>query len=235
MRRHLRAFTLVELLVVIGVIAVLIGVLLPALSKARKSAASAKCLSNLRNMQVAQWMYATEHRGYLIQAGHSHGGHAVNEEAGWFDTLQKYYQNKLVARCPSDDSPHWESPLSSEGELRRTSYGINNFLDQSLVPWGGPYVKINQVRRPSATIQFVEMAWHGEFAVADHPHVENWAGLNPAGTANGHLQIDAHGGIRRTWSATANYGFLDGHAESLPFKSVFTDFKQNKFDPAVAQ
>jgi prepilin-type N-terminal cleavage/methylation domain-containing protein/prepilin-type processing-associated H-X9-DG protein len=235
MRRHTRAFTLVELLVVIGIIAVLIAVLLPALTKARRAAAAAKCLSNLRNMQVAQWMYATEHRGHLIQAGHSHGGHSVEEEAGWFHTLQKYYQNKLVARCPSDESPHWEQPLTAGGELRQTSYGINNFLDHELVPWGGPYVKVNQVRRPSVTIQFIEMAYTGEFAVADHPHVENWTGLNPASVANEQLQIDAHGGVRKTFSAVANYGFLDGHAETLPFKSVFADFKQNKFDPAVAQ
>jgi prepilin-type N-terminal cleavage/methylation domain-containing protein len=79
MRR--RAFTLVELLVVIGIVAVLIGILLSALSKAREAAATAKCLSNIRNMQAAQWMYVSENNGYLIQSGLSHGGHGVDEEA----------------------------------------------------------------------------------------------------------------------------------------------------------
>jgi prepilin-type processing-associated H-X9-DG protein len=84
-------------------------------------------------------------------------------------------------------------------------------------------------------VHFLEMAYTGDFAVADHPHVENWTGLNVPAVASTHVQIDAHGGPRTSWKSVANYGFLDGHAETLSFKSVFTDFKVNRFDPAVAQ
>ena len=59
------AFTLVELLVVIGIIAVLISMLLPALRRARDEAQRVYCRSNLRQLTMACLMYANEHKGYL--------------------------------------------------------------------------------------------------------------------------------------------------------------------------
>jgi prepilin-type N-terminal cleavage/methylation domain-containing protein/prepilin-type processing-associated H-X9-DG protein len=59
------AFTLVELLVVIGIIALLISVLLPALNRARQAGNDLKCLSNIRQLTTAAMMHATEHDGYF--------------------------------------------------------------------------------------------------------------------------------------------------------------------------
>src|SRR2546423_283731 len=63
--RHLLAFTLVELLVVIGIIALLISVLLPALNKARAAAQTAACLSNVRQLVMASMLQAQDHKGYV--------------------------------------------------------------------------------------------------------------------------------------------------------------------------
>src|SRR5688500_17279176 len=62
-----RAFTLVELLVVIGIIALLISVLMPALSRAREQANSIKCLSNMKQIGIALLMYAEQHKGKTLQ------------------------------------------------------------------------------------------------------------------------------------------------------------------------
>jgi prepilin-type N-terminal cleavage/methylation domain-containing protein/prepilin-type processing-associated H-X9-DG protein len=73
-----RAFTLVELLVVIGIIAVLISVLLPALGRAREQANQAACLSNLRQLGMAFVMYANDNKYWL--PGTSRGGPQLDHD-----------------------------------------------------------------------------------------------------------------------------------------------------------
>ncbi len=228
-------FTLIELLVVISVIGLLIGLLMPALGAARQTAKTLKCLSNMRNMEYAHWMYMTDY-GEFVNVGFGAGHNAADS---WVNTLQRYYGSQLLRRSPVDDSPHWDTP-DSDGQLRQTSYGVNNYLVSNPGPNIDPVTRIENVPSPAATVHFVYMAESGEFAVSDHPEVHQWAIPNSPlpvpKLASMHLEINAHGGPVESWDSVTNYGFLDGHAETLSFRAVYAeDGSSNQFDPAVAR
>lgn len=61
-----------------------------------------------------------------------------------------------------------------------------------------------------------------------------WVGNVPVKAAGQARDLPARRVLLCTWEARANYGFLDGHAESLRFREAFTDMEHNRFDPAVA-
>jgi prepilin-type N-terminal cleavage/methylation domain-containing protein len=81
-------FTLVELLVVIGIIAVLIGILLPALSKAREQANTVACAATERQFYTLWQMYATQNKGHVLPARYKYNNVALNKNAtyGFYDS-----------------------------------------------------------------------------------------------------------------------------------------------------
>jgi len=88
-----RAFTLVELLVVIGIIAVLIAILLPALSKARAQAASVQCLANLQQCGLAMMMYSQTNNGYLPYPDAGIDPSGGNWKYEWFSAIDPYLES----------------------------------------------------------------------------------------------------------------------------------------------
>lgn len=115
-----RAFTLVELLVVIGIIAVLISILLPTLNKVRKSANTAQCASNMRQIALAMIFYANANEGRLPPCRIPDQGVSSTYPNGWFwpnefarlryietqssqDALGRLVITSSVFRCPEGD------------------------------------------------------------------------------------------------------------------------------------
>jgi prepilin-type processing-associated H-X9-DG protein len=140
------AFTLVELLIVIGIIAVLIALLLPALNKAREQAKAVQCLSNLRQLCAANFNYAADNAGVNVPGANVVlVGNSPHWQDAWFEILAAggYLGNPTltgnglqysipIARCPSGiDAPSNWLPNSSGANIASPASPIDG---QGLYP-----------------------------------------------------------------------------------------------------
>ncbi|QOV91457.1 DUF1559 family PulG-like putative transporter [Humisphaera borealis] len=171
--RH--GFTLVELLVVIGIIALLISILLPSLAKAREQGNKLKCMNNLRQLGMAFTMYANENKDYYPAAA-VWATSTREEDWIWFEEITHpgrpvldLKQSRIVPhlggnftpelfRCPSDDvSAH--TLQNAVSGVYRYSYVMNSKFD-SVAKWyankKNETIKRSQIRNPSDKVLLVE-------------------------------------------------------------------------------
>ena len=199
------AFTLVELLVVIGIIVLLISILLPALKYAWESARAVRCESNLRNICQAMAAYAVENKGSIPAAPASATDYFPGPKAliYYFDKTKRgmiEFDNGVVMKYVSPSVPIRQKIfLCPSADLPTPNY--NYLLNDLLVGTAGK-MRFTQIKHPSQKILLFEQD----------------------GPDDGHFRLGLHSGdgdhpatrhFRKGTNGKGNYGFADSHVETL--------------------
>ncbi len=240
MRNRLSAFTLVELLVVIGIIALLISVLLPALNKARIASNRTACLSNLRQIGIAIHSYANANQGWLVPRTYRNDDPAFGLvfSTNWNGLLSTHLGLSTLSRiftgCPSFEST--TSNKLSYGMMKNLGPNVNNGAnywrryDTGVIyaPNGdeGYMLKLTRFRPATEKILVGDCATY--FYTGGPKPTDNCdmtsRRMDAPGGAGLHAALNAAEWCRPSFAdaadpqrhgGSANYLFADGHAESL--------------------
>lgn len=195
-------FTLIELLVVIAIIAILAGMLLPALAKAKGTALGAKCLNNHKQMALGFLIYAGDHDDAYPSGTHASNAQLVGNPDVWFKVLLPYLGNNTNSYiCPS----HRETGQSTSHLPYLVDYVVNSHI---IVPAFPPRpLRTDRVPTPSDFLITTE----------DSRYMNNfnwWAG--DFDWVRTHYNYGSSYGIGMTRHKNqALVGAADGHAEQL--------------------
>ena len=218
-----QGFTLIELLVVIAIIALLMSILMPALSRVKDQAKTVACQSNLHQWAVMWSMYANDNNGHFQRGA---GGESQTGANRWPTVLRDYYQDDKIRLCPSAKKPLSEgglNPFAAWGiftDGMYASYGFNEWLCNRSIneqETGNYWREIFGVPRSNTIPLFLDCYWYDVWTHSiDNPPLTDGSTAGLAGSNE----------IRRVClnrhNEAVNSAFLDWSVRKVDLKELWT-------------
>ncbi|MCK5000152.1 MAG: prepilin-type N-terminal cleavage/methylation domain-containing protein [Anaerohalosphaera sp.] len=232
-----KAFTLIELLVVISIIALLLAILMPALGTVKKKAQSVVCRSNLKQLQLAAFLYADDYGNSFFAYGTAVYIEYMAPYIGDVDSARYCKSTKISSRIESaiessgyvmgsaDETWGWRAGIV---DPEYGSYTFNGYLYPNLADIGiasdkivnDSYPKVTQIRKTYATPVFTDGVWVDAWPVdneltAPSKFEIDMGNQNWQGSTIWRLVTNRHG-------KTTNVSFADGHVDSINLSDLWT-------------
>jgi len=226
---HHRGFTLIELLVVIAIIAILAGMLLPALARAKEKAKSIKCISNLRQASLSYTLYADDNTDdlvtlYLYQTAPA-GAFYPGNVTWWVDLLRPYMQGTNLIACPTV----WGGVAAGVGGPGGLGVALSH---PELSAWSTAWrPKLGTMKNPVKKLPFLDSGLIGN---PREPNPDNWVEVATqqalywrVPTNQGYYDDDPQRPVGRHLRR-CNAAFAEGHAEAVKPSVIGLQFYPGK-------
>ncbi|MDB5356692.1 MAG: hypothetical protein JWN24_3145 [Phycisphaerales bacterium] len=207
------AFTLVELLVVIGIIALLMGILFPAFSRAREQARRVECASRLGQLAAVVHMYANEHRGKVPPGNRDNNNeeHCIWLSQDAFDAFVSKLDNHKMLSCPHLQETQPNYPVNNIGWVMGYDYlgGHVKLRDVAVNDWLSP-LQVSESGQPPI---FCDMN--------DWSPTDGWTAIGHRKSGPGGFFLNTGGVSAKDYgSAGGNVAYLDGSVSWLDISAL---------------